>query len=185
MLNFFLITFVSSFVAVDDEPHVPDVCSLLEAIQLFLQHPVLQMLVTQLQEIHSSNDNSNTSANNNATFTMDDITQAVHPYMTKAEAGRYRSAQQLIRDLWYIVEGKLQPLLHKALSHYTVHHIAQMKQLEQAEEETDEEKNKKTVMKQQREEQKERIKYWKDREVFLIGCLKAFLEDDLEECVRL
>ena len=169
-----------SWFTIDDEPHVPDVCSLLEAIQLFLQHPVLQMLVTQLQEIHS-----NTSANNVATFTMDDITQAMHPYMTKAEAGRYRSAQQLIRDLWYIVEGKLQPLLHKALSHYTVHHIAQMKQLEQAEDETDEDKNLKTVLKQQREEQKERIKYWKDREVFLIGCLKAFLEDDLEECVRL
>jgi SWI/SNF-related matrix-associated actin-dependent regulator of chromatin subfamily A member 5 len=154
-----------------DEPHVPDVCSSVEAIQLFLQHPVLTLLLSQLQSIvNDCTVPAKMAGNNSLMCTKEDLTEAAIPFVAKAEAGRYRSAQQLMRDLWYLVEGKLQPALQKSLSMYTVQKVSSQNR-ERSEDET--------------QKNKEQVKFWKEREQYLLGCWKAFLDDDLEECVRL
>lgn len=155
--------------SIDDEPHVPDVVSLIDAIQFFVRHPALQLLIQQVNDIRAQLAAQGSAKMDSVpTLTADDITQEMAPYIAKAEAGRYRSVPQLMRDLKYVLDGRVHVAFQKLFTSFSTTVIAAAAADP-------------TVQGQH----KEQFKFWKERSVFLLQNIHAFLDDDLEECVRL
>lgn len=142
-------------------------------MQIFVDHPATQMLAQMTRDLPTTQ----------ASHRIDDLSQEVSHIIGKVESGtclyirhiffyntvshipsnscvgRYRSAAQFVRDLKYVVDGRLLLVANKAITAAT----SSLPERNAAGEDV-----------------KEQVRQFKEKATFLARALGAFLLDDLE-----